>query len=180
MPKVTHVKHARKAQPQYGIAVGDEYWWWQFRNAPVSISKRPPKRWELTRSEYYQWLYRFEDETIAELPADESLADVLASIVSDVESQRDELQEKLDAMPGQLQESSVLNERIESLDSYLSELGNVDVDNPPDPDDADLRAEVIEELGGSPTEDEIKDAIQEKIDTYWEEARDEAQAISVE
>lgn len=49
-------------------------------------------------------------------------ADERDGLVSEIEEFLDELQSRLDNMPDQLQESSVLNERIEELDSLLSEL----------------------------------------------------------
>lgn len=36
MPRVTHVKKARKAIPGTDIKVGDSYYWWKFRGEPLT------------------------------------------------------------------------------------------------------------------------------------------------
>jgi hypothetical protein len=86
------------------------------------------ENWEVTTSEYqlavgeiaYRWQenYGLDDETAS------SIADELSNIA-------DDCQDKLDNMPESLQDSdtgSLLQQRIENLESVISELENVDCD----------------------------------------------------
>jgi hypothetical protein len=78
MPRVHHVKKARKAQP--------------------------PTRQQLTQSSYYIAVYDIED-MVAALTADtmDGLECEVQNVIDAIESLRDETQEKLDNMPEQLQ-----------------------------------------------------------------------------
>lgn len=93
--------------------------------------------WEVTTSDYQlqvgEIIYRWQEN----YGIDESTAD---NIASDLEGIRDELQDKLDNMPEQLQDSdtgTLLQERIDSLESAIDELNNIDIDM--------LKNDVIEE-----------------------------------
>lgn len=50
------------------------------------------------------------------------------SLAEEVEAYKEELEERLSNMPDQLQESSVLNERIEEMDSLASEIRELEFD----------------------------------------------------
>ena len=51
MPRVHHVKRARKAVKSAGIKVGDSYYWWKFRYGGKHTSKTPPRQSQLTNSD---------------------------------------------------------------------------------------------------------------------------------
>jgi hypothetical protein len=149
------------------IERGESYYWWQFKNGPVQYSKARPKRSQLTQSEFNGWLYDFQDDTIGALsiPEGEDLksysSDDLSAIrdewVQEIESQRDELQDKLSNMPESLQEGSasgqLLQERIDGLESWSSDLEGVDIDW----DDEELRQEAEDEWESLHTQ-ALKDA----------------------
>jgi len=164
MPRVTHVKKARRDYPDSGIQKGDEYYWWQFRFGPIVRSKTPPTRSQLTKSSYLQTIYGIEDEfnkgTWAEADDVEARVEEIKSSLDDLKS---ELEGNLENMPEQLRESSsageLLQERIDNLDSAISELESIDV-NPPDAD-------------------ELKDYYDGEIQGWIDEKRDEVeQALS--
>jgi hypothetical protein len=49
-------------------------------------------------------------------------------IINDIESYKEELESRLSNMPYQLQENSILNERIEELEDLISELNNLEIE----------------------------------------------------
>jgi hypothetical protein len=112
MPKVYFVKKARKANPEHDIAVGDSYYWWQFAFRSKSYSKTPPKRQQLTQSDFMISVYALEDE-LAEVQEQEDAED----IASRIEELADEQEEKKSNMPEGLQEGDtgqLLEGRAES------------------------------------------------------------------
>lgn len=139
MARCTHVKKARKAVPKSvcgidgGIKVGQSYYWWKFRRGGKHYSLSPPRRSQLTQSAFYGSIYDLEDDVIGMAIADEALESVRDEVVSALEEMRDGCQENLDNLPQQLQESSILNERIENLESAISEFEQLEFD----PDDRD-------------------------------------------
>ncbi len=98
---------ARKDYPEQGIGKGDKYYSWKFRNERTVKSLNYPSRQQLTRSDYLISIYVFSD---------------LEDFKGRVEDFKDEQVDKLQNMPEQLQDSSVLNERIETLETAVSEL----------------------------------------------------------
>lgn len=86
-----------------------------------------PKRSELTSSDYYQWLWELQDnlhETY-NLRSD----GVNEEIVCELESKKEELEERLENMPEQLRDAdagTTLQERIDSLDNAISELQDLE------------------------------------------------------
>lgn len=145
MPKVNVVQKARKAIPSAGVEIGDKYFWWKFRYGGKRVSKTYPKRSQLTNSGFLQSLYELEDNLSFDR---EDLEGSVESLVSDIENLRDECQDSLDNMPEQLQESSVLQERIDSLDEWISDLEGVDL-------------EVDEELTEEEKESRLDDIVSE-------------------
>lgn len=76
-------------------------------------------RSELTNSEYYSWLYDFQDNLSIETLGDAEQA------LEEIQMQQEELQEKFDNIPEQLQDADagcILQERIEGLEEACSEL----------------------------------------------------------
>jgi len=121
MPRVTHVKSARKANPV--AAVGESYYWWKFRYGGKRYSKTYPKQSQLTQSAYKGRVYdlidrvnQFEPE-----PGEEAVVEeFISEIVDEICEIRDECQESLDNMPESLQYSptgELLQERIDACDA---------------------------------------------------------------
>lgn len=103
------------------IAIGEQY------KKIVAMYSKPKivccdckiARSELTTSEYYSWLYDFQDDISIE-----SLEDAEQAL-EEIQMQQEELQEKLDNIPEQLQDAEagcILQERIDGLEEACSEL----------------------------------------------------------
>lgn len=134
MPKVHHIKRAQKDYPDIDVKKGEPYYRWSIklqRGGLVRMSKTPPKRSQLTVSEFYGTLYSIqEDNEFAKCGSFEELAAMKDDVVGQLEELRDQQQEKLDNMPEGLQQGStgeLLQERYDALDSAISELENVDI-----------------------------------------------------
>lgn len=156
-------KVARKDYPANGIKKGDTYWKVSLKTGPRSSTilrqLQPFKRAQLTTSSYYQQAYTISDETI---PAISSMDDI-DSLITEVESLRDECQEKLDNMPEGLQQGNTgqtLQERVDECEDFISSLQNIDT-SLDDEDDVDLEEyESYEDYVGR-TVDRAKDEVQE-------------------
>lgn len=131
MPRVNFVKKERKANKEYGIKKGDSYYWWKFNFGPKIVSKTPPKRSQLTRSDFLSQLYDLED-SIGEFQADseDDIRSGIEEFTGMIDDLINECQERLDNMPDHLRESSssgqTLQERIDQLESWKSDLESVD------------------------------------------------------
>jgi len=132
MPRVTHVKKARKARPEHSIEVGDSYYHWSFAFGPTCYSKEYPKPWELTQSAFLQSLYQLQDR-ISNLTAEsiDDLQSQVEEITSEIENLGSECQDSLDNMPEQLQDApgagETLTTRIEAMETWGSDLEGVDI-----------------------------------------------------
>ena len=146
------------------IKIGDTYHWAhpRYRAKVIRCEKcGRPKHSELTSSEYIRQIEEitegFNTNTITSVDDVEGTID---SLVSELESLRDEQQERLDNMPEQLQESSssgeMLRERIDNLESAISDLESIDTAF--DVDDVDTDEDT--------TEEEKDEAISE-AETEW-------------
>jgi hypothetical protein len=132
MPRVITVEKARKADPRYGIEVGDKYYYWVFKNqrgpGTKVKSKTYPRPSQLTRSNFKsQW--RSFGEEIADLAVDDGLYDALQEIAGRIRELGEECQSSLDNMPEGLQQGStgeMLQERIDNCDSWASEIEGLD------------------------------------------------------
>lgn len=151
MPKVHHVKRARKDNPV--AKKGEPYYWWQFAFGPKQYSKTPPKRSQLTQSSFLSQLYDLQDgmqERLQNVSLD-TIQDVVTDLVDELQAMLDECQDSLDNMPEHLQEASssgeLLQERIDNLESWITDLENIDLEP-----DEDL------------TEEEKEDWLQDRID----------------
>lgn len=143
MPRVTQVKKALKDQGPCSkcgtpILKGQPYSWFQFAFAPKT--KRCPDCYpqprELTRSEWQQQMYGFEDtlsgivsghrdRTGEELPDAEGLAGELRDLAEEVRAYGEEQTEKKDNMPEWLQEGDtgqLLEERAGQMEEAADEL----------------------------------------------------------
>ena len=130
MPRVTHVKKARKDIPHAGIKAGEPYYWWKFKNCGKSVSKNYPKRSQLTRSEYYKFVYDLQDDN-GTTPDFDDLQGKIEDIVSSLEDNKSEQEDKLNNMPESLRyapSGETIQERIDNLDDAISELQSITID----------------------------------------------------
>lgn len=168
MTKVTHVKRARKAIPEAGIAIGDAYYWWKFRYGGIHRSKTPPKPSQLTQSTFVSTMLELQEraEGIAAGLRDGSTTcsdaeSELQEIASEVSSAGEECQSSLDNMPEGLQQGStgeLLQARIDACETIADDLEGVDIPDEEDPEDAAV-----------PTDDddpnqELRDTMADEID----------------
>jgi len=130
MPRVNHVKHARKDYSQWGVKKGDSYYWWAFRYEGIHASKTYPHRSLLTQSSFLQELYGIEDD-LGSLAPDSNLPSEIENIIGRIDSLRETCEDSLSNMPDNLQESSssgqLLQERIDSLQSWSDDLSGIDI-----------------------------------------------------
>jgi len=120
MPRVHHVKKARKDNPV--CKKGESYYWWKFRYGGKQYSLSYPKASQLTQSEYLGQFYSLQEQVEGLGRPDsrediEEFADQLESIASEFESLGEEQDEKKYNMPDQLQDSDIgclLETRAES------------------------------------------------------------------
>lgn len=164
MARVTHVKAARKTIPETtcgikgGVSVGQSYYWWKFKRGGMRYSMTPPKRSQLTQSAFYSAVYSLEDDVIGNATADDGLESTRDDIVSALEEIRDQCQESLDNMPEGLQQGStgeLLQERIDAMDSAISEFEGMSFD--------------VSDKDGDETEDD-----------FWQGKLEELQNVSID
>jgi hypothetical protein len=174
MPRVTFVKSARKDNPV--AKKGESYYWWKFRYGGKRYSKTRPRPSQLTQSAYYSQV-RSLVEQIEDFSTSsyEDIQGLKEDIINELENLRDETQGSLDNMPDQLQYSptgELLQERVDALDSAISELDMIDEEWEFDEDEPE-RDEFDEDEDG---DIEFQDAKAE-----WNQNREEAEqeAISV-
>lgn len=145
MPKVKFVKKARKDVPNSDIKKGESYYYWEFRNAGKQVSRRYPKRQQLTRSAYKMAIYDIEDMVAG--ADEENLENEVISILEATENLKEELEMNLEAVPEQLKESHVNNERIEMLEEAISGLENIrDSTDFGNPEEIDVALQDLENI----------------------------------
>ncbi len=98
-------------------------------------------RSELTSSEYLAWLYDLQDTFEINDESD------VESLSEELENQVSELQDRFDNIPESLQDGdagTLLQERIDTLESAISDLEQIDFDDiEEEPDDEDADAEEL-------------------------------------
>lgn len=125
--KVTFVKSARKANPKFGIEVGDSYYWWEFRFGGKFCSKTPPRRSQLTQSKLSA-AYEAEEvlqDNIAAATCPEDIKSALEDCAQAVRDVASEYEDSLSNMPEGLQEGSTgqgMQEKIDELESWADDL----------------------------------------------------------
>lgn len=174
------------------IAKGESYWWWQFQNSPKRYSKQEPRQYELTQSAYLSSLYQIMEEIEDFSPnSAEEVQSFKDDIISSLEELRDTTQDSLDNMPESLQYSptgELLQERIDSLESAISEFESLDLDFE-EKEDSEIKEIIAEEEGidtdddgweDEITSDQVDEKRQELEDDWVSEKLDEIQSISIE
>jgi hypothetical protein len=157
MTRAHFVKKAQKDYPEFGIKKGDSYWHWAFAFGPKYKSKTQPTRSQLTRSSFLSTLYSIEDgisNAFKECTTSDDLESSMEQLISDIEELKDETQNSLDNMPSQLQDADsgqLLQERIDALESWVSDLQSIDLsieDDLTDEEKTNRVQEIIEEIEG--------------------------------
>jgi len=176
MPRVHHVKKARKDNPV--CKKGESYYWWKFRYGGKRFSKTYPKSSELTQSEFLSQVYEL-NERIEDLDVDniKDLKFEIEDIAGEYRQLGEEQEEKLYNMPDHLQDTSdageLLRERSEGCETVADELENIDTDI----DEDSIKEEVKSELGEDAEEDEIEDEIKSRVQDRFEEILSEVQSL---
>lgn len=128
MPRVHHVKKARKDNP--AVKKGEPYYWWKFRHGGKRYSRTRPRPSQLTQSPYYSTVRslveRIEDESPTDYDDFQSLQE---EIREEIENLGQECQENLDNMPDSLQYSptgELLQERIDACENAQMEIESIE------------------------------------------------------
>ena len=139
MARATFVQKARKDVEGTDIKAGDSYYWWKFRFGGKRYSKTAPRRSQLTQSNFLGQLYDLQDR-IGDMVCDSvgDFDDFRDGVLADIEDLKSECENNLENMPEQLRESSsgeILQERIDALESWYSEIENIQVEESEDEDE---------------------------------------------
>lgn len=133
MPRVHHVKKARKDNPV--AKAGESYYWWKFRFGGKRYSKTYPRRSQLTQSGFLSELWDIEDgidDRFEGLTDPDEIESAKDDLVGELEALMEQCQESLDNMPYELQESSesgqLLQERVYGLEEWIGQIQSIDCD----------------------------------------------------
>lgn len=125
MPRVHHVKKARKDNPV--VKKGEGYYWWKFRFGPKVYSRTYPKRSQLARSGFLSTLWDIEDRLSTIATSDDG-----DEPIAELEELQGECERSLGNMPEQLREPSdsgmLLQERVDSLGEWIDSIYAIDWD----------------------------------------------------
>jgi len=133
MPRV-NVQRANKDYPLEGIKKGDTYYKWKFRYGALHRSPVRPKRSQLTQSEFLSWLYETQDGWDGRFLGcadSDDLSSAIEEASSEIQEQIDELYDKHGNLPEQFQDAGpgeILQERIDALESWQSDVDSVNYD----------------------------------------------------
>lgn len=158
MPRVTHVKSARKDNPV--CKKGESYYWWKFRYGGKRYSLTRPRPSQLTQSAYYSTVRGLVEQIDDANPTDWDELEALRDEIRDeLENLGQESQDSLDNMPDALQYSptgELLQERIDACENAQSELEGIEEfdEEEPDRDDFEGEEEECSDCGGRGYEDE--------------------------
>lgn len=192
MPRVHHVKRARKPNP---VVTAEDieraksgqdpdaasYYFWEFRFGGKQFSKTPPKQSQLTQSEFLSQAYEL-NERIEGLDISSDIRDLqseVEDIIGEIRQLGEEQQEKRDNMPFQLQDSesgALLEERYEACEEWASNLESVDFDVEEAFDEASYLAEHADELQADGLTDEEREEMREELLTAGQEEVDQENA----
>lgn len=181
MARAHLVQKAAKDYPEHGIKKGEPYYWWKFRYGGKRFSKTAPKRSQLTQSSFYSTVYDIEDDVIGGAEPTSDLGSIRDDVVQQLGDLRDECQSSLDNIPDSLKEGSsgqLLQERIDALESAISEFEQLDLDEPSDSDlDWPERNEDESDEDYEARKEEARSDVEEE---FWRGKLEEFQAISID
>ncbi len=152
MPRVHFVKAARKDNSV--VAKGESYYWWKFMRGGKYRSKNPPKRSQLTRSDYLIQIYELFDSLdgrfgevatpdFSDVTSAEEAQELVDGWPSDFEGVRDEVAEEIRAIGEDCQEKldnmeaggfsggnswEILEERVETCEAMADEAEGIELD----------------------------------------------------
>lgn len=170
MPRVHHVKKARKDNPV--AKKGESYYWWKFRYGGKRYSLTPPRRSQLTSSGHLAAIYEAED-AVTDVSLDTStpdsliatLEEVISAVESAAETFRDESEQYNESadnveehFPGSWKAEEI-REKGEACETAADEADTL-VDSL---NDCKQRAE---DLGDSPEGDEDAEDDEEAYEAY--------------
>lgn len=126
MPKVHKVK-ARKDYPHFGIKKGDVHYNWFLKTGPRMSREfrqiQPPRRSQLTTSEFLSTVYDIEDRLAAIASLDDA-----RSLVDELNQLADDQEERLSNMPEGLQQGDtgqMLERRAEGCREAANEIESI-------------------------------------------------------
>lgn len=182
MARAHFVKAARKAIPESGIKVGDSYYWWKFRYGGKRVSKTPPRRSQLTQSDFLGQLYDIEDE-LGDLQADDTLQSMVEDIAQRLHDLASECEDKRNNMPEQLQDSesgTLLQERYDACEAAADELEQIDWERNDDDFEEPEREEGEDEATYLQRIQDARDEHdREQEEAHWNAKLEEVQAVSI-
>lgn len=149
------------------IKVGDTYLkGTPFRRSPViRCTKCGLRCWELSSSEYVQGVGRVCDCWEEDYGCDE---DTAQNIADELDTIKDNCQDSLDNMPEGLQEGNtgeLLQERIDNLDSAISDLEAIDYDNIKEGELGDSDYDSLTDEAKEEMNEAIKSSLREEIES---------------
>ena len=149
------------------IKVGDTYLkGTPFRRSPViRCVKCGLRSWELSSSDYVQGVGRACDCWEEDYGCDE---DTAQSIADELDTIKDNYQDSLDNMPEGLQEGDtgqLIQERIDNLDSAISDLEAIDYDTLKENAKDDVDSEEGTDEYEAELEEKTKDSLREEIES---------------
>jgi hypothetical protein len=157
MPRVTHVKKARKDHPAGGIKKGESYYWWAFRYGGKRYSKVYPKQSQLTNSDKLSRIYAAQ-ESIQDAMCDDAelMREVVEAAAEEIREVGEEYQESCDNIRDQFTDSPTADEceeKAEACSSLADELEGIDFDSLPEKPSDDDEPEEPEDPGEEPHEE---------------------------
>ena len=126
MPRVTHVKSARKANPV--AEIGQPYYWWKFRHGGKRFSKTYPRPSQLTQSAYFSGIRSLVEQiedTEIEMGDNDAFIELRDEITSQLRELGEEANESLQNMPEGLQQGDtgmMLEARYEACEQAADEI----------------------------------------------------------
>lgn len=127
MTRVHFVQSAMKDYPEAGIKKGESYYWWCFFRQRKQMSKTRPKPSQVTPNETISSVLALVEDLEG---CEESWSeDDRDELVNQLESIRDEEQEKFDNLPEGFQQGQTgmdIEDRISTIDQWIDDLGSID------------------------------------------------------
>jgi methyl-accepting chemotaxis protein len=152
MPKVHHVKKARKDNPV--VKKGESYYWWKFAYSPKRYSKIYPRASQLTQSDKLSRYYEAQ-ETVDDLNVLAHVLDIaieLQEVADSVREIGEEYQESADNIRDYFTESETADEceeksyqcdgTVDSIEEVIATLEDLD----PDATDPEMVASIVGDI----------------------------------
>lgn len=143
MPRVHFVKAARKDNPRCGVKAGESYYYWKNRSpgqraGVLRCSKVKPRPSQIQGNPFRARILEIEEQIeddLATVTIMDDLEGMTGDWVNEIESLRDEEQEKFDNLPQNFQDGGsgeIIQARIDALDTWRDEFDNWIAPGPPD------------------------------------------------